>query len=136
MSHIIKTERPDIVAFTSLFSYYIKVRDGFVCGLCGSKARLNNSHLISAQLTIIRWDEKNCHCQCSGCNKRHEFYPHIYTNWFIKKYGFEEYERLCKLANLKQPLPDEVGIKHMTSDITIKLGKLLENTNGRHYQMR
>jgi hypothetical protein len=122
-----REERPDIIQFNSLFSQYIRKRDGNVCVLCGSKAHLTNSHLISAQLTIIRWDEINCSCQCSGCNKRHEFYPHIYTGWFLVKHGVEEYHRLCELAKRKMPLPDENRVKELYKEYTEKLGFLMGN---------
>jgi hypothetical protein len=75
-------------------SKYIRARDGYVCVTCGSRDRLQNGHLFSRNAYSTRWLELNCHCQCSSCNMTHEYNPHIYTNWFIHKYGVEKYDEL------------------------------------------
>ena len=84
------SNRLDIV-----FSKWIRKRDGR-CVVCGQTYVLQNGHLITRGVKSLRWDEKNCNCQCSGCNYRHEFRPEIYTAWFVAKYGTEEYMELVR----------------------------------------
>jgi len=74
-------------------SLFIRARDKR-CVICGTTENLTNSHLFSRIHLNTRYDELNCHCNCSSCNFRHEYDPHIFTNWFIKKFGYEEYDRL------------------------------------------
>lgn len=80
-------------------SEYIRARDKKCC-ICGSTERLTNGHLFSRTSYNTRWYELNCHCQCSSCNMIHEFNPHIYTKWFIDKYGYEKYNELFERHNL------------------------------------
>lgn len=119
-----KRDREDIVKFDSLFSQYIRARDKNTCLLCGSKTRLSNSHLVTRQVTILRWDELNCHTHCWGCNKRHTYHPEIYTAWFLRTYGVEAYLSLVNKALLKFPLPDEAQIAVLHKEYTLKLAGL------------
>ncbi len=68
-------------------------RDGR-CVVCGKVTNLQCGHLITRTKRSVRWDLKNCNVQCAGCNFYHEHNPHPYTNWFINRYGLEEYQRL------------------------------------------
>ena len=79
-------------------SQYIRKRDKY-CITCGSPANLTNSHLITRSKHATRWVELNCHCQCRGCNYRHEFQPEIYTTWFLNKYGEKQYAELVLESN-------------------------------------
>lgn len=71
------------------------------CVTCGKTSNLQCGHLITRSRYGVRWDLLNCHTQCSGCNFRHEFQPEIYTRWFIKKFGQNEYFNLCLKAELQ-----------------------------------
>lgn len=75
------------------FSLYIRERDGH-CVTCGSAERLTNGHLFSRVAHSTRWSELNCHCQCWGCNYRHEFDPYPFLNWFENKFGKEALDEL------------------------------------------
>lgn len=130
-----RKDRTDIILLDSVYSLYIRERDGNVCLLCGSKRRLTDSHLITRQLTSVRWHELNNHCHCWGCNKRHEHHPEVYTVWFLKKYGVEKYIELYQMSLKYVPLPDEAQIKAMHEKYTEKLESLLKVKNGRHKQM-
>ncbi len=79
-------------------SKYIRARDRR-CYICGKTDNLQNGHLITRGKFATRWDEKNCKCQCSGCNKRHEFQPEIFTSMWIEENGIEAYQELVKKSN-------------------------------------
>lgn len=74
-------------------SLYVRKRDGR-CVTCGSIDQPQCGHLVSRACYALRWDERNVHQQCAGCNLRHEFRPEIYTAWYIAEYGLPEYEKL------------------------------------------
>ena len=78
----------------SIFSLWIRKRDGEKCVLCGSRVRVQNGHLIRRGKRSVRFDDVNCHAQCSSCNYKHNFEPEHYTNWFIREYGSAMYEDL------------------------------------------
>lgn len=82
------------------FSLFIRARDGH-CVLtetndCASngKGRLCNGHMIKRGKWTTRFDEMNCNTLCFECNYRDNNYPHHYVNWFLKKYGQVEFDRL------------------------------------------
>ena len=79
-----------------IVSQYIRLRDKY-CVVCGSGERLTNGHLYSRTTYSTRWDitdDGNCHCQCWGCNFKHEFDPYPYTNWYIEKFGKDKWDEL------------------------------------------
>jgi hypothetical protein len=57
---------------------------------------LQPGHLISRGAKSVKWDLYNVNTQCKSCNLLHEHRPEIYTNWFIKKFEQERYDRLVK----------------------------------------
>ena len=61
-------------------------------------------HLISRVKESVKWDLMNVHEQCGGCNPRHEYYPEIFTNWFIGKFGQAEYMKLVERSYKVQKL--------------------------------
>ena len=91
-----KTDRKKLIKrLDSIVREIVLLRDGR-CVICGKLDNLQCGHLITRGKHSVRWDLKNCHVQCSGCNLKHEFYPEIYTQWFLNKYGLVEYEALCR----------------------------------------
>ena len=88
-----------IIRADEAFSLYIRERDGFVCFTCGMKGQLRDGvmqcgHLISRRSYSTRWDELNAHCQCRGCNFRHEYDYEVYRAAFVFRYGEEAYQKL------------------------------------------
>mgnify|MGYP002397849899 CR=1 FL=1 len=66
---------------------------------------LQAGHLISRTCLNTRFDLMNVFTQCRSCNNKHEYRPEIFTQWFIKEYGIEEYnllvnrsKQICKLS--------------------------------------
>ena len=91
-----KSDRSQLIALADdIFSFYIRHRDGWKCVVCGkSKAQgfvMQNGHVISRKCLALKYDEKNCHCQCSGCNKYHTHRPERYYAYFIHKYGEKKF---------------------------------------------
>jgi hypothetical protein len=87
-----------------VFALYIRNRDGHCygaeipeeAGKC--KGYICNCHLFKRSKKDIRYDEANCNGGCMHHNQVHDHtmnpQPHIYTNWFIAKYGLEKYNEL------------------------------------------
>lgn len=84
-----------------VFAAWIRQRDGrcYALDIPGEaqrcKGHLNCCHLIGRGKKAIRFDEKNCNGGCSFHNQIHDHtmrpQPHIYTGWFIRKYGADAY---------------------------------------------
>lgn len=54
-------------------------------------------HYVSRTVWPLRWDLRNCHPQCSSCNRIHEENPLKYTLFMLKTYGqpmLEEFQRI------------------------------------------
>ena len=94
-----KSARQKAVKYTDdWMSRYIRRRDGR-CVQCGKTEGLTNGHLITRKKYATRWLEKNCYCQCRGCNMMHAHQPEIFTDWWISKHGEEEYHEMVRLSN-------------------------------------
>ncbi len=72
--------------------------------LKGHTSVLQAGHLINSTKGSVRFDLSNVHVQCSGCNQRHVNFQHYYIDWFLGKFGQEEYHRLVHEANNGKPL--------------------------------
>ena len=92
-----KTARQRVVKrLDDIVSKYIRERDQ-ACVECGSKENLTNGHVFSRRSYSTRWDiskNGNCHTQCWGCNFRHSKDNYEYFNWYIKRFGIEEFDDL------------------------------------------
>ena len=66
------------------------------CVTCGQTVRCdkaNGGHFIPRGCLPFRWDEKNVHCQCVSCNLYKNGAYIEYSQWFIKQYGQEVFDR-------------------------------------------
>ena len=94
-----KSKRKILVSkLDKICSEYVRARDG-KCFCCGTPLKATNGHLITRAKYSVRWDLINCNQQCSPCNFKHEYYPEVYTQKFIKKYGMEVYDDLIYRSN-------------------------------------
>lgn len=98
-----------VIALDRIFSLYIRQRDDNRCFTCGTTENPTCGHLFTRACYSTRWDERNAMCQCSGCNFRHEFNPHIFTNAYINKFGLVQYQKMYALHARSQKL----GIKEL-----------------------
>lgn len=96
-----KNERKKLVKkLDEVVRQICRKRDKSCCS-CGK--RLNDtaqvSHYISRRVYAVRWDLRNCHMSCPGCNLRHNFDCEPYTSFMIKKYGVEIIKELRLVKN-------------------------------------
>lgn len=71
----------------------------------GHSVVMQPGHLITRGKESVKWDLRNVHAQCSGCNLTHEFRPERFTNWYIQRFSADSYvqlvadsEEVCKLS--------------------------------------
>jgi hypothetical protein len=85
-------------------------RDGF-CVCPAPKNGHGNvrtpGHLISRTRRSVRWSLLNTNEQCNSCNYIHEHRPEIYTQWFIRTFGFEMYQILVETGEKSDKLSVE-----------------------------
>jgi len=80
-----------------IFSLYIRERDNYTCITCGVTREtkvIQCGHLFSRTKNSTRWEEKNAHAQCEGCNKAHTIHWEKYRRKWIEIHGKEQYELL------------------------------------------
>ena len=87
-------------------------------------------HLISRAKIAVRWDLFNVHKQDANDNQLHEYYPEVYTQWFIGQFGSDEYQRLVN--------DSRVITKYSMDDLETLFMELVEikkwqETGGRAY---
>ena len=118
MKKIKKTARQKAVKKAdAAMSLYVRARDKR-CVLCGTPYRLQAGHLIRRGKWSVRYDERNVFCQCAGCNKRHNYYPEFYTNWWINRFGQEAYDKLVR---------DSQKLKHYTTAELLEIAEYFKN---------
>jgi hypothetical protein len=101
------------------FSKYIRLRDAddngtCCCITCGRRKNwkaVHAGHFIKRSVKELRWDEKNVHVQCPGCNTYRDGNLAIYGHEIIQRYGIKEHERMVKIK--KSMKPCYVGIKKL-----------------------
>lgn len=57
-------------------------------------------HIVASTKGSVRFDLRNVHAQCSGCNGRHVHFPHYYIDWFIRKFGADTYLDIVSESNV------------------------------------
>lgn len=74
------------------FNDYIRARDGEVCISCGSTAAVSyhaGHFRTTAAASQLRFNEDNCHSQCSACNVHHSGAISPYRINLISKIGLQ-----------------------------------------------
>lgn len=89
-----------------IFSIYIRRKDAVndisTCVTCGKKdhwTKLQNGHFMSRRHYSTRWDEDNCHVQCSGCNVFRAGEIYLYNKYLCLKYDNNFPDRLYEKSN-------------------------------------
>ena len=103
-----------------VFSIYIRRKENNVCFTCGSTKNSQCGHYVSRKYLSLRWDELNCHCQCSSCNIFKNGNMDEYARKLELKYGFGILQKLAEIkAKTVKYTVDELDIliKHYTEKI-------------------
>ncbi len=77
------------------------------CVTCGEIRGLQCSHFYSRRYLSIRFDLRNCHAMCAGCNRRHNSDPAPYLAYMLERYGAKIVEELDMLRGSLRKVPDE-----------------------------
>jgi hypothetical protein len=95
------TRKSLVIKLDTVFSQYIRRKDAVnniaECITCGKEShwsKLQNGHWASRKHYSTRWDEDNCHVQCSGCNVFRAGEIYLYTKYLCSKYGDNFPEKL------------------------------------------
>ena len=73
-----------------VFAVYIKERDKWTCITCGKQGRgssMHAGHYTPRAHNSLRYDERNVHAQCVGCNMFAEGRYDVYALKLIDLYG-------------------------------------------------
>jgi hypothetical protein len=81
----------------NLVSKYVRLRDGR-CVICGTKENLQCGHFEHRGNYALRWDLRNCNCQCSTCNGQHEYITTPYRRYMEIQYGEEIFDEFLELT--------------------------------------
>ena len=106
------------------------------CVTCGQTVRCdkaNGGHFISRTCLPLRWDEKNVHCQCVRCNLYRNGAYLEYSQWFIKKYGEDTFNKYVdKYREWQQGKVPTLKIDDIREryDFWLKKGRELEEKIG------
>lgn len=94
-----------------LFTAYAILNDGR-CLTCGAiNPTLQGGHLFGRTRQSVKWDFRNCYCQCATCNAKHEnnFLP-LYRV-ALRRHGQEEIDRLEQQSNTPYTQVDHEWIR-------------------------
>ena len=108
------TRKSLVTKLDTVFSQYIRRKDAIneiaTCVTCGKKdhwKKLQNGHYMSRRHYNTRWDEENCHVQCSGCNVFRAGEIYLYTKYLCLKFGnnfpdmlYEKSNKVVKFADV------------------------------------
>ena len=81
----------------AIFSRYIRYRDDGQCFTCPNKndpKKMQNGHFVPRQYLAVRFDERNCNCQCYACNMLYGGQGATYAIRLAQKYSQEVVEEL------------------------------------------
>lgn len=106
------------------------------CVTCGKVHPCNKQtggHFIVRGCYPLRWDEKNVHCQCNGCNMFRNGAYIEYSQWFIDKYGKDTFDQYVeKYRGWKTGKIPPFSIQELRDFYNhwLKEGRALENKVG------
>lgn len=85
-----------------IFSLFVRQRDRGVCFTCGVKrsiSEMQNGHYRPRGIPWLRYDPRNCNCQCRECNEDLRGNIPAYNIRLLNRYGstiFYEFDQLEK----------------------------------------
>ena len=96
-----------------IFSKYIRLRDSsngvFRCISCGRILPIEKAdcgHFFSRTHMATRWNEDNCHAECSWCNRMRSDHLIGYQENLIRKIGKARFDKLLWLHNTTKQYSD------------------------------
>jgi hypothetical protein len=110
-----------------LTAQYVKARDK-KCVTCGTDQKLTLSHWQKCGKQRIRYDLRNCNCQCSSCNNRHNYYTAYYDNYVLRHYGAKAMLELIELAMLPKWKWSVIQLREMVLERRAQLKVLKAKT--------
>ncbi len=108
----------------AVFSKFIRQRDGGQCYTCSKKddpKYMQNGHFVPRQYLAVRYDERNCHCQCYACNMLYNGQPSLYAINLVRDYGvgiIKELEAKRHVITKLSPVWYEEKIAEYTSRLS------------------
>ena len=82
------------------------------CVTCGTRQGLQCSHFYPRRYIAVRFDLRNCHAMCAGCNRRHNADPAPYLSYMLERYGPQAVAELHALRagteKVVPPAPDKL----------------------------
>lgn len=84
-----------------LVSQIVILRDGGCVTPGKCSGRLTCSHYYGRTKKRVRWDLRNCNCQCSKHNLRHNNFQSYYGEYMLTRYSMEDLVELAQLANFE-----------------------------------
>jgi len=81
----------------AVFSKFIRHRDNGQCFTCPNKnhpKKMQNGHFVPRQYLAVRYDERNCNCQCYACNMLYGGQGATYAIRLAEKYGLDTVKEL------------------------------------------
>lgn len=112
----------------NVFSQFIRLRDKGVCFTCGivkSWREQQNGHYISRGFNSLRFDERNCNCQCVSCNVFRHGNMDVYALKLTEKYGADILKELSnEKRKIKQFTAEE--LKKLINQYEEKVAELLK----------
>ncbi len=107
------TRKSLVEKLDKIFSQYIRrryaINDIATCVTCGKKdhwSKLQNGHFMSRRHYNTRWDEDNCHVQCSGCNVFRSGEIYLYNKYLCAKFDNNFPDRLYEKSNITVKFAD------------------------------
>ncbi len=83
-----------------LTSQIVIMRDKGCITPAHCSGRLTCSHYYGRSAKRVRWDLRNCNCQCAGHNLRHNNFQGYYGEYMLAKYTKEDLKELAHLASI------------------------------------
>jgi len=124
------TRKSLVIKLDTVFSQYIRRKDATddiaTCVTCGKKdhwKKLQNGHFMSRRHYNTRWDEDNCHVQCSGCNVFRAGEIYLYNKYLCTKFYKNFPDMLYAKSNISVKFTD-VDLIDMIEKYTLLLDSL------------
>ena len=100
-----------VAELDKITSIIVRRRDRW-CVTCGSGRSLQCSHFYSRRYLALRFDLRNCHAMCAGCNRRHNVDPSTYRSFMLERYGPDAMAELDRLRAALRKVSDE-DLRHL-----------------------